>query len=194
MAFWGAPVANKNHALAACKTALEMQKVIAQNFDFTARVGINSGEMVVGNMGSTQRFDYSLLGDNVNLGSRLEGINKIYGTKICISESTYKMVKNKVTARKLDTVAVKGKAKGVAIYELRHFGKLTKSERKFLDEFEAARSLYEKGNFKKSLEKFKHLSKNYPDDVPTKMYLERIPELIKTPPESWDGVYHATSK
>lgn len=194
MAFWGAPVESKNHALAACKTALEMQDVITQNFDFTARIGINTGEMVVGNMGSTQRFDYSLLGDNVNLGSRLEGINKIYGTKICISETTYKQVKNKITARKLDTVAVKGKKTGVMIYELRHMNKPTKNEEIFLREFEKARSLYEKGEFKKSLQAFKLLATDYPADGPTRMYLERIPELIKSPPESWDGVYHATSK
>ena len=79
MAFWNAPIADVDHALKACKTALEMQE---QAGEFGVRIGINTGEMVVGNMGSQMRFDYSLLGDNVNLGSRLEGTNKEYGTKI----------------------------------------------------------------------------------------------------------------
>jgi len=194
MAFWGAPVENKDHALAACKTALEMQKTISENFDFTARVGINTGEMVVGNMGSDQRFDYSLLGDNVNLGSRLEGINKQYGTKICISQSTYDEVKDKVAVRKLDTVAVKGKKTGVPIYELLHMGRPTKDEIGFLDVFEKARKLYEKGEFAKALAVFKNVTKDYPNDQATLIYIERIKELIKNPPDHWDGVYHATSK
>ncbi len=194
MAFWGAPVEIKNHALNACKTALEMQAKIKENFDFTARVGINSGEMVVGNMGSNQRFDYSLLGDNVNLGSRLEGINKMYGTKICISQSTYDLVKNYVTVRKLDIVAVKGKKTGVPVYELIHLGNAAKKEKEFLADFENARQIYEKGQFKKALLEFNKVAKKYPSDPTSPIYIERIKELIKTPPEGWDGVYHATSK
>lgn len=194
MAFWGAPNEVKNHALSACITALEMQEQIAKNFDFTSRVGINSGEMVVGNMGSAQRFDYSLLGDNVNLGARLEGINKMYGTRICISQNTYDLVSDDVTARKLDTVAVKGKKTGVAIYELRHLGQADKAEKAFLDRFEKARSLYEKGEFKKALSEFKSVNKEYSDDETTKIYIDRVKELIKNPPSEWDGVYHATSK
>jgi CHASE2 domain-containing sensor protein/class 3 adenylate cyclase len=194
MAFWGAPNEVKNHALNACITALEMQKKISENFDFTARVGINSGEMVVGNMGSNQRFDYSLLGDNVNLGSRLEGINKMYGTKICISQSTYDLVKDDVTVRKLDIVAVKGKNTGVPIYELIHMRKETKKEKEFLVGFEMARALYEKGKFKNALLEFKKFNKKYPKDPTSPIYIDRIKELIETPPSQWDGVYHATSK
>ncbi len=194
MAFWGAPQYEKDHAFLACKTAIEMQEEIKKNFDFTARVGINTGEMVVGNMGSNQRFDYSLLGDNVNLGSRLEGINKYYGTKICISENTYKKVESRVVARKLDIVAVKGKSKGVPIYELMKLGGVDKNIKTFLTEFEKARSLYEKGEFKESLSMFKEFLKNHKEDAPANMYVERIKELIDNPPKDWDGVYHATGK
>ncbi len=117
MAFWGAPIKQADHALLACRAALEMQKV-GKNSPFKMRIGINTGEMVVGNMGSHERFDYTVLGDNVNLASRLEGINKKFGTKIIISQSTYDLVKDNVKARKLGKVTVKGKKQKITIYEL----------------------------------------------------------------------------
>jgi adenylate cyclase len=98
MAFWGAPVALENHAEYACKSALEMQKrllTLQQNWDladkklFFTRIGINTGDVIVGNIGGKQRFDYTVIGDNVNLASRLEGVNKEYGTRIIVSDSTY---------------------------------------------------------------------------------------------------------
>ena len=147
MAFWGAPLPTRNHALLACKTALEMYQEMAEVRrewneygvkDFDIRIGVNSGEMAVGNMGSDMRFDYTLLGDNVNLGSRLEGINKEYKTKIIISENTYKQVRDNVVARKLDKVAVKGKTAGVTIYELRGFSPASAKEKEFLKDFENA--------------------------------------------------------
>ena len=201
MAFWGAPIEDPNHAFLACKTALEMfaemdtiraewKKYGVEDFDI--RIGINTGEMVVGNMGSDVRFDYTLLGDNVNLGSRLEGINKEYGTKIMISGSTYKMVKDKVTARKIDKVAVKGKKEGVTIYELRSMG--VGHDTKFLTEFESARLLYEKGSFASALSAFKLLEKKYREDKPIKVYIERLKKLTKEKPKDWDGIFKATSK
>ena len=130
-----APIANLHHAYLACKTAPRNAKEAGE---FGMRIGINTGDMVVGNMGSQMRFDYSLLGDNVNLGSRLEGINKEYGTKILISQSTQSLISNKLVTRFIDTVAVKGKEKGVRIYELRETPAPT--------EFAIARALYEKGS------------------------------------------------
>jgi adenylate cyclase len=125
MAFWGAPLPQEDHALLACKASvrqIEALKVLNQNFppEITINIGIglNTGIMTVGNMGSAQRMDYTLIGDNVNLGARLEGTNKVYGTQIIISEYTYEMVKDQVIARELDTIRVKGKNRPVAIYEL----------------------------------------------------------------------------
>lgn len=172
MAFWNAPIADADHALKACKTALEMQE---QAGEFGVRIGINTGEMVVGNMGSQMRFDYSLLGDNVNLGSRLEGTNKEYGTKILISESTYNLVKDKLITRFIDTVAVKGKEQGVRIYELRSMN--------YDLNFDKARELYEKGEFDKAAKIFAKIK----NDPPSEVFLKRCQE-------GWNGIYHAKQK
>jgi adenylate cyclase len=125
MCFWGAPVSQSDHALRACKCAVQQLEALkklnaqlpeSQRIDIG--IGINSGIMTVGNMGSTQRMDYTLIGDNVNLGARLEGTNKAYHTNIIISEYTYGLVKDHVIARELDNIRVKGKNKPVLIYEL----------------------------------------------------------------------------
>lgn len=201
MAFWGAPIKSPNHALLACQAALEMYQevnIIAASwkklgFELDIRIGINTGDMIVGNMGSAQRFDYTLLGDNVNLGSRLEGINKEYGTNIIISEATYLQVMDKIVARRLDTVAVKGKEKGIIIYEL--IGLRNASvDLEFLRKFEEARHLYENGDFPNSLELFKKLSRKHPNDRPTKMYIARLQTLPKTKSKNWDGIYRAKEK
>ncbi len=125
MCFWGAPVPQEDHALLACKCALrQMEKLreLNENWPEERRInigiGINSGIMTVGNMGSMGRMNYTLMGDNVNLGARLEGTNKQYLTNIIISEFTYGLVKDKVIARELDNIRVKGKNKPVLIYEL----------------------------------------------------------------------------
>jgi len=201
MSFWGAPIKIKNHALLACQAALEMYQAVGEirkdwlrfDVDFDIRIGINTGDMIVGNMGSNQRFDYTLLGDNVNLGSRLEGINKEYGTNIIISESTYLQVKDHVVVRLLDTVAVKGKEKGIKIYELRGM-KSAATDWEFLKQFEEARTLYHIGNFSESLRLFIKLSKEHSKDKPTKIFIERLRSLTKEKPQNWDGVFHAKSK
>ncbi len=205
MAFWGAPIKEADHALLACMAALEMYDKVGEvranwvkkGVNFDVRIGVNSGDMIVGNMGSHLRFNYSLVGDGVNLGARLESINKEYGTHIIISESTYNMVKDKVTARKLDIVAVKGKEKGVAIYEL--IGVKTGAfDETMLVEFEDARKEYERGNFPIALAKFKILSKKYPNDNPTGLYLARLRILSKHSASwrtrNWTGVYYSQTK
>ena len=125
MAFWGAPLSQEDHAYRACCASvkqLEALKVLNETLPEEKRInigiGVNSGIMTVGNMGSTQRMDYTLIGDNVNLGARLEGTNKQYRTNIIISENTYGLVKDRVIARELDNIRVKGKNKPVLIYEL----------------------------------------------------------------------------
>ena len=127
MAFWGAPVENQEHAYFTCVAAIAQVRALHRlQKGWSERdipvldigIGINSGPAVVGNMGSSRRMDYTLMGDTVNLGSRLEGITKTYGVKICISEFTYERVKDRVYARELDLVRVKGKLEPVRIYEL----------------------------------------------------------------------------
>ena len=125
MCFWGAPLPQEDHAFRACSAAVkqlealkELNKTLPEEKQINIGIGINSGIMTVGNMGSTQRMDYTLIGDNVNLGARLEGTNKQYRTNIIISENTYGLVKDKVIARELDNIRVKGKNKPVLIYEL----------------------------------------------------------------------------
>jgi len=126
MCFWGAPLPQADHALRACKSALKQidalkklnEEVLPKDKQINIGIGINSGIMTVGNMGSIQRMDYTLIGDNVNLGARLEGTNKQYGTTIIISENTYGLVKDHVIVRELDNIRVKGKNKPVLIYEL----------------------------------------------------------------------------
>ena len=125
MGFWGAPVPQPDHALLACKCALrQMERLAELNEKWPPErridigIGINTGIMTVGNMGSPMRMNYTLIGDNVNLASRLEGTNKTYGTNIIMSEYTYGLVKDKVLVRELDNIRVKGKNKSVLIYEL----------------------------------------------------------------------------
>lgn len=127
MAFWGAPIPQDDHALLACSAAVEMlERLDEMNHEWRRQglatldigIGINTGPMIVGNVGSTSRMDYTLIGDNVNLGARLEGTNKIYRTHIIISEFTHKQVKDHVVVRELDLIQVKGKEKPVTIYEL----------------------------------------------------------------------------
>ena len=125
MCFWGAPLPQEDHALLACKCALEQSaglKELNAGWPEEKRInigiGINSGIMTVGNVGSEGRMNYTLMGDPVNLGARLEGTNKQYGTQIIISEFTYGLVKDRVIVRELDNIRVKGKNKPVVIYEL----------------------------------------------------------------------------
>jgi hypothetical protein len=126
MCFWGHPIETDQHAMRATVTALEMMVAVRHmqetvqlpgGHKFDIGIGVNSGEMVVGNMGSQSRFSYTVMGDDVNLGSRLEGLNKFYGTNILITGSTYEAVRDRVFCRELDRVKVKGKDEAVTIYE-----------------------------------------------------------------------------
>jgi adenylate cyclase len=126
MAFWGAPIEMEDHALNACKSAIEMIHALhgmnrkwrhENKPTLNIGIGINTGDMVVGNMGSNARMDYTIMGDNVNLGSRLEGATKFYKVGIIISESTYQYVKDDIIARELDLIRVKGKELPVKLYE-----------------------------------------------------------------------------
>jgi adenylate cyclase len=201
MAFWGAPLSQLDHAQRACFTALECQATLAEiRREFSsrgwpllhARVGLNSGEMVVGNMGSRERFDYTVLGDNVNLGSRLEGANKQFGTRVMISENTWQLAKEEVEVRELDMIRVKGKETPVRVYELlAKRGQLTETKAKSVEVFGKGLALYRNRKWKEAIEFFSKL----PDDPPSVVFRKRCTELLRSPPpENWDGVYTMSSK
>lgn len=206
MAFWGAPIAFENNEELACRTAIEMQKKIVElreKWDMPevknlkVRIGINSGEVVVGNIGGENRFDYTVMGDNVNLASRLEGANKEYDTLIMISENIYNSIKDKIIVRKLDNIRVKGKLKPTKVYEL--IGMVEDSEAvKKVEEFsEYFRGLefYKKRKFHEALNAFQKQIEKYPNDGPSKVYIERCYYYISNPPpENWDVVFDMKTK
>jgi len=152
MAFWGAPISLEDHAARACLAALECQarmNKINESLSregippLSMRIGLHSGDAVLGNMGSAQRFDYTIIGDNVNLASRLEGVNKQFGTKVIVSEVTCLQAGDRIETRELDLIAVKGKEKPIRIYELLgEKGSLTEEQKKWKPIYEQALQSY----------------------------------------------------
>ncbi len=206
MAEFGAPVYFDDHAAKACAAALEMQKRLKELGErwrkqnrpvLTCRVGINSGNMIVGNMGSRKVFDYTVLGDEVNLASRLEGANKIFQTHIMISESTYKLVKEEFVTRPLDLIRVKGKKKPVQVFELiaRKNEKLPTSYREILPVYLNGIRYYQTRQWDKAIECFTYCLRIKPNDGPSKQYLQRVKAYqLNPPPPDWDGVFTLTTK
>jgi adenylate cyclase len=207
MAVFGAPLDQPDHPVRACRTALgmmaELKKLQAKWSDegrpvMNIGVGVNTGDMVVGNMGSEMRFDYTVMGDAVNLGSRLEGINKEYGTNIVISEYTHEKVKDIFLFRELDSVRVKGKNQPVRIYELIGY----KDDKDYPEKwgnavglFEEGLAKYKQGLWDEAIECFGKVMEIRPSDPPSLLYIERCRTLKETPPaEPWDGVYTMTKK
>lgn len=201
MAFWGAPLPLADHAKHACLAALENQKKLEefrqectkQNLPpLHVRIGINSGDVIAGNMGSENRFDYTIMGDNVNLASRLEGINKQYGTDIMISEYTYEQIKDLFVCRELDQIRVKGKEQPVRIYELIGLiGEVAEGMLKKIQAFEEALTLYRQKDFMNAKTKFIAIL----NDPPSEIFAKRCDEFINHPPaDGWDGVYTFTEK
>jgi len=211
MAFWGAPIEEPDHARNACTASLAMiQRVRELQKKWEAEgkpkldigVGLNSGPASVGEMGSARQVGYTALGDTVNLSSRLEGLNKEYGTHILVNESTYAAVKDAgFLFRELDVIRVKGKLQPVTIYEL--VGKLSELEQdpKFgelqqrLQNFAAARQHYSKREWDQAQHAFQDILTRTPDDGPSRMYWKRCQEyLFDEPPIGWDGVFTMTHK
>ncbi len=187
MALWNAPLDDPNHHLNAIKAAMMMEEALDSfnkahpDTHFNIGIGINTGEMVVGNIGSKQRFDYTVLGDNVNLASRIEGLTKKYGIRILLTQSTIEDIKDSnIIFRKIDQVIVKGKTKAICLCQPLHN---TEGNAKLKKEYEAAFELYAQGEFKKA----KKIWESLPDDPPSQMMLERLKELKDV--KDWKGVW-----
>jgi len=205
MAFWGAPIALEDHAARACLAALECQvrmEEINRRLSregippLSMRIGLHSGDAVVGNMGSAQRFDYTIIGDNVNLASRLEGVNKQFGTKVIISETTYRLAKDGIEARELDLIAVKGKEKPIRIYELLgEKGKLTEEQKRWMLLYKEALRSYWAKDFAGARRLFAQVLETNPEDHPAALLLKRCEDLQENAPAAgWDGVYRLKQK
>jgi adenylate cyclase len=204
MAFWNAPTDQNDHAIRACRCAWKMllelevlkAKWRAENYpEFDIGIGINTGPMIVGEMGSDVRADYTVMGDAVNLASRLEGTNKEYETRIIISEGTWAQVQGQVVARRLGAVRVKGKRKPVRIFELKGLGAPTAEQTTAINAFEHGLDAYTEQRWAEAEEAFSATLKVWPEDPPSRRYLEEVAQLKLRPPgPGWDGVYTATTK
>ncbi len=202
IAFWNAPADQEDHASRILTAALECQKRLDElradlknmtGKDFYQRIGMNTGHAVVGNMGSSNRFDYTMLGDSVNLASRLEGLNKQFGTYTMCSKATMESALAHgctLRFRELARVAVVGKKEAVTVYE--PMGEETFQQKKELIElFDRGRELFYAGDFSAAKATFESIKDK---DPPASYYAEKCGELLADPPEDWQGVWKATSK
>ena len=205
IAFWGAPLELPDHATIACHAAIDMQKkneemrktLREQNRPMLyTRIGMSSGSVVVGNMGSADRMDYTMMGDVVNLAARLEGVNKFYQTFTMIPQSTYELAKDDIDTRQLDIIRVVGKKEPISVYEVLERKNQTSSEKSgVVEKFLKALKLYEERNFADASKEFEKVLAIDPDDGPSKTYVKRCGVFLETPPEKdWDGVYTFTEK
>jgi len=211
MAFWGAPYEEPGHAAKACKTALKMMDRVRElqkkwkaegKPHLDIGIGLNTGMASVGNMGSALRYGYTALGDTVNLSSRLEGLNKDYGTHIIVNESTYEEAQDSgFVFRELDLIRVKGKLQPVTISEL--IGRTGENSvygtpeevRTRLDLFQKARALYCQRQWQAAQDVFQSILDQWPGDGPSRAYWKRCQDyLFEEPPTAWDGVFTMTHK
>jgi adenylate cyclase len=205
MAFWGAPYEEPGHAEGACQAALDMMNRMTElqkEWEEQGRprleigLGINSGVAAVGNMGSILRYGYTAMGDAVNLASRLEGLNKEYGTHIIVSESTFREVQNPALIfRELDLIRVKGKLQPVIIYELLWSSDGADSLGELAQAFTQGRALYQSRQWAKGQAAFEEILKRWPEDGPSRTYWKRCQEYqFDEPQPNWDGVFIMTHK
>ena len=205
MALYGAPYYYQDHAERACETALDMVAALRKLQKswsekeleyFQIGIGINTGKVIVGNLGSIQLFDYTVIGDEVNLGARLEGANKHYSTTIIISESTYNEVKDKAIVRELDNVRMKGKKRPVKIFELRGMHSLPSIEKDLIiDVYSYALELFKQQKWNYAVKEFRRVLRYFPSDGPSRVYTLRCLEFIESPPpDNWDGIFEFAVK
>jgi adenylate cyclase len=206
MAFWGAPVHDDAHAIRACEASLACQEKLCElnrkwieqgKSAFFTRIGISTGDTVVGNVGSTERMNYTVMGDNVNMASRLEGANKLYSTRIIVSRRTYEAGSEKFLFRPLGLIAVKGRSEEQEIYELvgrKTEGKTSRAA-ELCEEFTRGLNAYLSQSWDEACAIFTVLSAKFPDDLPTLFYLSRCAQFHDNPPgEGWQGIEYQKSK
>jgi len=207
ISFFGAPVSYADHAAQACRSALLMKRKEAElNERFLAdgmspnplltRIGLNTGDMVVGNMGTERKMDYTIMGNAVNLAARLEGVNKQYGSWILMTDDTYKETGDEFIVRRFDRVRVVGINTPVQLWELVDFKAEIKPELvDFLGRFEEAHEAFDRRDWKKAAALFSALAAERPDDGPTKSYIKKCEVFsLKPPAPDWDGVFSLTEK
>jgi adenylate cyclase len=205
MAFWGSPYPQEDHAIRACACALDMATRLEElNMKWEAigkkpistGIGINTGPVNVGNMGSDKRLSWTVMGDHVNLASRLEGQTKDYRNRIICGEGTFVRAKEHYVFRDLDKIRVKGKVQPVNIYELLAFAKDAAPYQDLLHKWDHALLLYRAGQWQPAIDELEALLHKYPDDGPSYTLLHRCHEKVAegVPAGVWDGVYVAKSK
>lgn len=205
MALFGAPLGDPKHASLACYAALDCQVELARLREvwkreglpeIGARIGLNSGPCIVGNMGSDERMEYTVTGDSVNLASRLEGASKYYDTLILIGQRTAELAKNDIEVREIDLLRVKGKKEPVVVFELlARKGRLDDKKRHVIDVYLEGLAAYKMRNFSTACARFLEAVALDPSDGPSRVYLERSTTYRQMPPPvEWDGVYEMTSK
>jgi len=198
MAYWGAPLPLADHATRGCQAALEMQGAMGALQEawqtrglplVSARMGLHSGRVVAGNVGSRDRFNYTVMGDAVNLAFRLEGANRHYGTRILLSEATFRRLGDAFLVRELDQVQVKGRMQPVTIYEL--LGPQPGDGiPEWLQLFSYGRSAYREGLWQQAANYFQEVLRRKEDDGPARLFLRRCLEFVKNPPPpNWQGVF-----
>jgi adenylate cyclase len=211
MAFWTPPFsAGDDHARDACLAALAQQEAIAalraqlpeitgmrrNPPELAIRMGIATGEGVVGTIGSESARSYTVIGDTVNLASRLESINKLYGTSIILNEDTFRLAQQDIEARELDLITVAGKTEPVRIYEvMARAGELKPEQNELRDRFASGLAAYRRQNWDEAKTRFESCLDSDKDDGPTELFLKRIAILRRTPPAAdWNGIWHLVEK
>jgi class 3 adenylate cyclase len=199
MALFGAPVPSTNHAIAACHSALaiveKMKELNAETgHSLKIRIGLATGDAIVGNMGSSQRFDYTAMGDIVNTASRLEGANKFYGTGILVNEGTYEAAKGEIFFRSVDRVCLKGKDQVISIFQVMGPQEGVSADgKKLVEEWNSALEDYRNARWDEAEKKMQVVLQKLPDDGPAQTLLGRITQL-RLRPGSWDGVWRFDEK
>ncbi|MEM1309463.1 MAG: GAF domain-containing protein [Cyanobacteria bacterium P01_D01_bin.71] len=206
MAVYGAPLPLQNHAWAAVQSALDMrqrlvlfnsERRVQQQPEVRIGIGISSGEVVSGNIGSQRKMEYTVIGDGVNLSSRLEGVTKQYGCDIVLSEHTYELCEELIWVRELDKTRVKGKTKPVSIYELIDYKKnpLDQAAQDFLALYQEGREAYTNMQFKQAIACFEKAAQMRPEDRAVDIHIDRAHRYLDNPPPAdWDGVHTMTTK